>query len=244
MLPKTRGCAAYWLIGCESPKLCGENRLPVLRNVLQYVLHLHYQQKETIRDSCRLAVEALVPFFIRAGFETDHLIEVKYACDKLVKKFEEWIHLKKSMNRKTNPRREAFKSSLDKLFDLGRKDAMNLIKLEEDRAFYKSMKEDRLATMSGVDMKLARRKARKEKKDEGMRKLKRRSDEAQLVLFKKVLSDTIDDPAVESGTENEDEGMYAIAQYQTLNIILISKLNATCFISSRIPSTCQEKKIS
>lgn len=206
---KTRNAAAVWLIGCGTPSICGENKLPVLRSVLQHVIFLHGAGNGKcmkIRDACRHAVEKLVDIWGRAGIPT---LQIKDATDNLVTRFNEWTLLKKARNKPATERREKFIAMLDKLFDIGPPDAMKRIKLEEDKLFYKSMQEDRVATMASVDRKWVRTKVAKLKRLQGHAKLKRRSSAETQALFRKTShdadADAIDEP---SESEEKDTGMF------------------------------------
>ena len=110
---KTRNQAAFWLIGCPTPKICGENRLPTLRNVLQHVLFHHNPPSVSIREACGLTADALLPFWVKGGIGT---ITHKCVVDRLVRVHQEWIELKRSMKRPANKRRAMFIASLDVLF--------------------------------------------------------------------------------------------------------------------------------
>lgn len=204
----TRSSPNNWLIGSETPTITCRKRLPTLRHVLQFVLHLH--KTENIRDACRLAVEEIIPIWT-AGIGTDALMEVKNATTKLQNIFKEWIELKRSMYRKTNLRREAFIESLDKLFDIARSDAIEIIKEQEDRDFYLSMKEDRAAYMSCVDKKWVKKLNSKMKKNQSQSLRKRRSDEEVKRLLAKTSSAAVpvEEPTDASESENEeDKGKY------------------------------------
>jgi len=86
---------------------------------------------------------------------------------------------------------EKFIVSLDKLFDIGTPNAYQTIELEEGKLFYKSMQEDRKASMASVDKKWVKTKTQKLKRLQGQSELKRRSDEDTRALFNKVSSENI-----------------------------------------------------
>ena len=105
---ETLNSAAVWLIGCAMSEIRGENRLPILRHVLQHVLFLHGPgngKNETIRDACRHTIEKLIPIWTRGGVPT---LCVKDATDNLMTVYKEWIELKRSKNRPTSARREVY----------------------------------------------------------------------------------------------------------------------------------------
>ena len=193
---KTRNQAAFWLIGCPTPKICGENRLPTLRNVLQHVLFHHNPPSVSIREACGLTADALLPFWVKGGIGT---ITHKCVVDRLVRVHQEWIELKRSMKRPTNKTREMFIASLDVLFDIA---SGALIKLEEDRQHYESMKEDRKAYMKCVDQKMKKTELKKLKRLQGQARLKRRSDEEKKALR---LTFSADDVPVPVASEAEAE---------------------------------------
>ena len=58
-------------------------------------------------------------------------------------------------------KRDSFKDSLQDLFDIAHKDAMTIIKIEEDRQFLKAQREKgRRGSMAGIDVKLAKQEER------------------------------------------------------------------------------------
>jgi len=116
---------------------------------------------------------------------------------KLRSVFNEWNELKRSKSRPSSERRERFIASLDRLFDIGVKDESK-IELQEDRDFYRSMKEDRKARMSSVDVKWVQKKTKKLKRLQGQKRLKRRSDADIKNIFNKQSLD------LHSGFEDMD----------------------------------------
>lgn len=213
MAPKvlTRSAPSYWLIGCASERIKGETRLPTLRSVLQLVLHLHKPPSVTLRDACDQVVEKLLPFWVRGGVPT---VGKKFAVDKLVKIHSEWVDLKKCRKRPTTEKRERFIASLDKLFDISRADAENLVKIEEDKLFYQSMKQDRKACMTTVDTAWARRQQKKLKRLQELENRKRRSDEEARRRFQVKSSESacpeVGNMALAPASAKEDTGKFSV----------------------------------
>ena len=81
-----------------------------------------------------------------------------------MKAYSEWVELKKSHKNPTTKKRDKFIDSLNKLFDIGRSDAEELMKVEVDILFYRSMKADRVASMAAVDRKWVKKEESKLKR--------------------------------------------------------------------------------
>ncbi|KAK3923866.1 Elongation factor 4 [Frankliniella fusca] len=140
---------------------------------MQHVLFLHNPPSVSISEACNSAADQLLPFWARGGIPT---VSKQQVVVKLRSVFNEWNELKRSKSRPSSERRERFIASLDRLFDIGVKDESK-IELQEDRDFYRSMKKDRKARMSSVDVKWVQKKTKKMKRLQGQKRLKRRSDE-------------------------------------------------------------------
>jgi len=215
MSPKvaTRSAPSIWLIGCSTDRIHGETKLPTLRSVLQLVLHFHKPPSVTLRDACGQAVDKLLPFWTRGGVPT---VGKKFAIDKLVKIHSEWVDLKKCRTRPTTEKRDKFISSLDKLFDIGPANAEKIIKIEEDKLFYESMKNDRKASMTSVDRKWAAKQETLMKKRLKRQKQKIRAEEEAKRRFQVTSSESacpevgdcgiVDPPKRAAASAKEDTG--------------------------------------
>jgi hypothetical protein len=102
---------------------------------------------------------------------------IQIALKKLKKLYEEWRKLDKNKTRTTELQKtheNKFEEQLDNLFDISHANALNLIKIEEDKQFLLRQREkSRPGCMLGTDMKLAgieKRKATLKENEDGRKK--------------------------------------------------------------------------
>ncbi|KAK3910427.1 Carbamoyl-phosphate synthase large chain [Frankliniella fusca] len=209
----TRTAPSCWLIGGKEAEFSEKTRLPVLRSVLRVFLFHHNPPAVCARKACGIVIDELLPFWVKAGIPT---VDKKSAVDQLKRIYDEWVLLKKAMNKPTTERREKFIAALDQLFDIA---APNLDKIKcilpEDREFYKSMTEDRKASMIGVDRKWALKKQKKTVRTEGEIRRKRRSDEDTKKCFDKV---TLDDSASDTEESETKDSEFSLPEKRTKNV--------------------------
>ena len=155
-----RSTTDYFLIGKSESQISG-GKLPTLGRVLRYLLHLKEMSSKTSLLSVHIStvVDQVLPFWKMAGVET---ITNRSAEERLKKDFNTWISLCKSKNRTSDPRdkRKIFRNSLEKLWDIGSPNAIQIIlqnrllssdKKNEDIDFYEDQRGERKALMSGMD---------------------------------------------------------------------------------------------
>ena len=207
----TRRSPSDWLIGASSSSiLC--NKLPTLRQVLQYFMFEHVGKRKPVRESARLTVEYLLTFWKRAAIPTT---EVKDATESLLRIYNRFLALKKDKSRTSETyiqRRLDFTAELDMTFDIGHIEAMKMIKLEEDRQFYAAMKADRVGYIAGVDREMTRKQEAVQERAEKEKARKRRSDEEVSQLLCKVKSepDQVEGASNEDGQSGSDDGKHLL----------------------------------
>ena len=174
MASRTRSKKAIWLIGSPNPTLPGQ-KLPSKAEVLRFLMFLHVEMNETLTASVNQTSLELMNIWSTEGIPTKHLPDVVVHVRKL---HTTWQGLKKSINRKTATnieKQDNFKADLDELFDIAHADAMNLIKIDEDKEFLASQREKgRPGKIGSLDYKTARtsEKIMKRKDEEKKRKQK------------------------------------------------------------------------
>ena len=157
---RTRSTTDYFLIGKSESRISGR-KLPTLGQILRYLLHLKEMSSETSLLSVHIStvVDQVLPFWKMARVET---ITNRSAEERLKKDFNTWTSLCKSKNRTSDPgdKREIFRNSLEKLWDIGSPNAIQTIlqnrllssdKKNEDIDFYEDQRGERKAFMSGMD---------------------------------------------------------------------------------------------
>lgn len=174
----TRTSAGVWLVG-KSVACMSHARLPSNHDVLKTLNFHHIEEKQTVRQSVKNTVISVLEIWEKARIPTQRIDAAERKLNKL---FETYNRLKK--NRKTKLescriKENLFKSNLLKLFDIAAKDALKLMKNEEDKKFLIMQREDNMScSMAGVDMNLSQRESRKRKRQTEMnvRKLKSKAN--------------------------------------------------------------------
>ena len=121
-------------------------------------LHNYPEKDETIRRSLTLTIKDKAIFWYKARIPTR---DVQNCRIKLEKLFEEWHLLKKNKGRQSvtqQSRETEFLCKLDNLFDIAHANAMNIMKIPEDKQLLLAQREKvRKGAMVGRDEKLARK---------------------------------------------------------------------------------------
>ena len=142
---RTRSRSEHYLVGYACDYICG-SRLPTLREVMSYFLHLkdHCPQSTPTRELCNVVVHDVMTVWQMARIATILKGNAVKLLEKLNKKY---IFLKATMKRESDPKgkRKKFTEDLDKLWDIGSTDAIAIIQNDiylshdrklEDIAFY------------------------------------------------------------------------------------------------------------
>src|SRR6476469_4845798 len=165
MAAKTRSSAEVWLIG-KGTKELSASHLPTNGDVLRLMMFYHVEEKSPLKAAAASAVSKVTEVWERARIPCQRID----SCIRIAMKvYEEYEKLKK--NRKRNNEGDLsnqgmFKSHLVKLYDIATSDALITMKNEEDRQFLIKQRNDVLScSMSGVDVKLARKEERKDARE-------------------------------------------------------------------------------
>lgn len=147
----TRSTKSIWLVGStEESFKC--SKLPSRGEVLRVLFHHHDHEQFSLKDSIAQTADQLLVVWDKAKIPTKASTHVVEHVRKL---HTEWQGLKKLINRTSASNllnQEVFVDSLNNLFDVAHRDAMTIIKIEEDRKFLEAQREKgRRGTMGGVD---------------------------------------------------------------------------------------------
>ncbi|GBL86848.1 hypothetical protein AVEN_96073-1 [Araneus ventricosus] len=161
MAPNLRnGDRNIYLIGSERHQITG-CKLPSNRQVLSVLFYNLHEVKLSIRESANLVVRECLTFWEKTRSPrraTPHCVE------KIMKMCNHWRYLQKSACRRSETQEENernFISDLNYLFDIAHANALEIIKIEEDRKLLLSQRESgRRGCLMGIDMKLVKRKER------------------------------------------------------------------------------------
>lgn len=162
------------MIGRISHQITGA-KLPSNRQVLQVFFYNKKIVKLETRESVRLAIDAALIFWNQARIPTRFHAR---CVDKLVSMHKQW-----TLIRKTNPEKRSqaqktvaaeFIDSLDDLFDIAADDALEIMRIEEDKQFLIMQRQKgRHGCMAGVDMKLFGREKRATKRKDAQEQRRR-----------------------------------------------------------------------
>lgn len=158
--PSTRDQTNEFLIGHPARTISG-SKLPTLRQVMQVLLHKKNPSSyKKLQDNFGDVVDRIITFWQMAGIKT---ITKQNCVIRLDKVHREWKLLRKSRNKSYSTFEnscEAFSNKLDKLWDIGAPDAIEIIIINrllstadknQDIAFYLDQRNKREAIMSGDD---------------------------------------------------------------------------------------------
>lgn len=161
----TRISAGVWLIG-KPTKYLSHARLPSNGDVLQLFYYYNSEENQNVKKSIEFTIKSVLEIWEKARIPTQRLDAAKRKLNKL---FDKYITLKKSNKKGSESSRlneELFKSDLLDLFDIASKDALEIMRCDEDKTFLIMQREDTLrCSMAGVDMSLSRKESRKRKRD-------------------------------------------------------------------------------
>lgn len=140
------------LVGDVSHQITGA-KLPSNRQMLQIFFYNKRIERMDKKDSARLSVDAALIFWQQARIPTR---QPNKCVEKLLKLYEEHRNIQKSAKgAKPHSKADEFISKLDDLFDIASANAMEIIKIEEDKQFLTMQREKgRRGCMAGVDMNL------------------------------------------------------------------------------------------
>lgn len=166
------------LIGTTLHQITGA-KLPSNRQVLQVMFYNMRFVKLNARQSAKLAIDAAEIFWHQARIPVreDHK-----SIEKLIKLYDKWKNIQKTPSRKRSIAQkqvaDTFVECLDDLFDIAASDALETIKIQEDREFLeKQRQKGRPGCMIGVDLILYGREKRAQARREREEMLKRKHEE-------------------------------------------------------------------
>lgn len=169
-----RGDKQIFLIGAPNHIINGA-KLPSNGQVLSVLFYNIREVKLTLSESANLVIRECIIFWEKARIPTKALPN---CVKKLVDLYHDWKQLVKNC-KKTGEiyksRENCFKNSLDNLFDIAHADALENIRIEEDRTFLIKQREPgRTGCLGGINKKLADKEERSSQRrfEEEQRKLR------------------------------------------------------------------------
>ncbi|KAG0719209.1 hypothetical protein GWK47_007340 [Chionoecetes opilio] len=190
MMTSTRE-RAWWLIGhpeCEITRA----RLPSKGQVLRKFYFHHRIEKKTKPVAAKEVIESVLLIWGRAGIPTSALRTAKEKLLSLVAKYESLQKHRKRASKTARMKEEMFKGDLEDLFDVASSDALDRMTVEEDKAFFRSQREDRAtSSMAGLDCVTVEAQERKKERERAEEMRKERSKKEKEAMTSVVLSDRL-----------------------------------------------------
>ncbi|XP_065223043.1 uncharacterized protein LOC135847444 [Planococcus citri] len=169
-----RSTSSVYLVGEPNHQITG-CKLPSNRQVLQVLFYNSREVKLLIKQSANLVIRECVIFWEKARIP---LRAIPNCVKKLENLHETWKNLQKHAHRTSATHKQQeddFTGNLDNLFDIAHANALELIKIEEDKLFLQCQRQPgRPGSLIGVDKNLAEKERRQAIRDEEekQRKLK------------------------------------------------------------------------
>lgn len=167
------------LIGKTSHQITGA-KLPSNKQVLQVLFYNMRFVKLNANESAKLAIAAAKIFWIQARIP----IREDHKCvAKLVKLYDKWKAIQKTVPNKRstaqNKIAEEYVECLDDLFDIATANALETMKIDEDKQFLEMQRQKgRPGSMIGVDMALfGREKRAQERHDKEVERRRKHEEE-------------------------------------------------------------------
>ena len=151
----TRSATAMWLIGPTTDVMMG-SRLPSVKQALCRLFHEHSRQKETIHGSAVRVSQEIMAFWAKARIPVRPEQHVIKKLEKIVNKYQKLRKNKKRFNETQKGHESEFLNEIEHLFDIAHDNAMNMIKIEEDKQFLVVQRAGRQGCMLSVDQKLSK----------------------------------------------------------------------------------------
>lgn len=185
----TRKKTDIWLVG-QTSSTFSQTKLPSKKEVLSVFFYYKEEQKQTVRESAHFTSIDVLDIWNKARIPTRLK---KHVVEKLEKLFKEWQNLKKNKENKARrsvslkERESNWSHDLDELFDIAHADALQMIKIEEDKQFLLAQRQKgRRGKMGSIDKKLAKKERELESKKACLEKLKEKEKQDIKRLTEKV----------------------------------------------------------
>lgn len=136
----TRNSTQLYLIG-DPINVIPTTKLPSIGQALQRFFYIHLQEKKSIKESANITINEILEIWGKAHIPTTQSYN---AIAKLKSVHKKWSNLKKRINQRTPAQEEKekdFQDKLNDLFDIAHADAMEMIKISEDRDFLLAQRE-------------------------------------------------------------------------------------------------------
>ncbi|XP_053977478.1 uncharacterized protein LOC128875689 [Hylaeus volcanicus] len=175
---ETRSSDKLFILNYYEQQIVGA-KLPSNGQVLRVLFYNMRKVKLDLKTSATLVIKETEIFWEKARIPVKKTSD---SIDKLKSLYQKWRTLYKSVNRRTAiqiQREQEFKDSLDDLFDIAHANALEMIKIEEDKLFLlKQREKGRVGLMGASDRALAEKEKRKTLREERTKTLQEQGQQS------------------------------------------------------------------
>lgn len=176
-----RSSSDIYLIGVTEDRILG-SKLPTKKQVLQVFFHYLRVDKLSVKESATIAFDQAIEFWERARIPTTNK---QHGVQKLINLHIEWKNIKKGASRRTGTQEKnekEFENKIAKLFDIASVDALETMKIQEDKDFLILQREQHRGTMAGLDKKLTTKEKKKSIREEQEQQRQQKHEEQKQCL--------------------------------------------------------------
>lgn len=247
---KLRKDEHIFLIGSQETQILG-SKLPSLKQVFQVFFFNLRTVKLNIRESANLVIRECIIFWEKARIPTRAL---QHCVNKLIKMYDNWRNLQK--NAKVTgeiyrKKENEFILILDSLFDIAHSDALNIMKIDEDKQFLINQRlPGRPGCLSGVDKKETIKENRREiRKSTELNKQTRCCEQVQIAstsMFNSMqLNENVENETDSSDNEEISDTNTSVAQEETqLSPLKKKRRGKINFITHKLAGALDRCKLS
>lgn len=200
----TRSQSTVFLVGEPIAEICGR-KLPSIGDVIRRFFFIHRIDNRTIKEAAASVCRELQIFWQKARIPAK---DKQHIISKVENLFSEWRKLLKGKCRRSQPqimKESLFVAELDNLFDIAHADAMNLIRIDEDKLFLEAQRENgRRGFMAGEDTVLAGVEERRLNRDVARKKAVERETEKLISTASYISSDSESTDVDDTATNESD----------------------------------------
>lgn len=150
----TRSKTFVYLIG-ERLKAFQGTVLPTTRDVLQVYMYYHKTEKCSQTEAITVTARQVCEIWNKARIPTSEERNIKRKMEQLLDKYRMICRNRKRSTAAQSEKELTFEADINTLFDISHHQAMDLIKIEEDRVFLNDQRTERKYVMGKIDKHLA-----------------------------------------------------------------------------------------
>lgn len=128
------------LIGFSAYQIVAINKLPTIKQVLAVLFYNMRRLSNSLDGSAKLVIEECIIFYKKARIP---LQDFHKCVDKLKSEYQRWRKITKNSSRESDTQKQneaVYKESLNKLFDIAKSNAIELMEDDDDKAFLQAQR--------------------------------------------------------------------------------------------------------